>query len=279
MRKAFPLVLAVLLVPATAQAGTVSAVSDAGGSFHIQFTAAAGETNVVIARYGSDRITITDHGATLTAGAGCSRVYDDQTAVCPAASVWVDLADGDDEVIVTCDPDGLCGPAVLQGGPGADTLTGGDRNDVITGDDGDDDLSSGGGRDVLFGGAGDDIFEAYEGDARPQISCGDGVDELLPGALIGLDCETILQSFNGYAAKMRLHEDGLKISVHFARCRYQLRFGRSQWRNTTLIPKGWSSVTLPLPAPGGSAQPLYWREACPRKHRRANLLFRVHLPG
>jgi hypothetical protein len=273
MRKA--LVLAMVLV-SPAQAATVRVEGH-----RVLYAAEAGEKNVVSATYGVDDVTFLDKSAALTAGDGCTQ-KDEDTTSCPAAALVITLGDGNDHATVWCDDEALCGPAKMVGGPGDDNLTGTERTDVLIGGAGSDNLSAGGGRDVLRGGPGVDIFQAYAGlydSDLPRISCGSGNDWLLPGAVIGLDCETILRGFNGYTSRMRARGDRLTFAIHYARCRYELRFGdRSPWHATTLHPAGWSRVTLRMPRSGGPLPHLYWREACAPSDDPGLLLFRVRNP-
>ena len=119
------------------------------------YRAAPGEANRLLVSYAGDAqtVTLTDPGATITAGPGCTSV-DMHTAVCRASRhpfiqhTEAELGDGDDEVRTYRPTPFPIGGVVAFGGPGDDLLDGGA---------GDDELDGGGGRDTMLGGAGDDV--------------------------------------------------------------------------------------------------------------------------
>jgi Ca2+-binding RTX toxin-like protein len=155
----------------------------------VAFTAAAGERNNVVITQTGDASSldydfiVSDTGATLTSGAGCTSV-DQHTARCAGSqngllvlTVSVKLGDADDQLHVT--PPVSQYPAALyaKGGPGNDELfaasriqfdrlNGGRGNDRLYGADGDDRLLGGGGRDELYGGAGGDQLADGDRDGR-----------------------------------------------------------------------------------------------------------------
>lgn len=164
--------LVLLVSPAAARAATVSVYvppcaleqSKYGQCYsdEARFQAAPGEVNHVTVTSAADppayqpRLTFTDTGAPLEAGAGCTQL-DAHSATCTGYDLVakVDAGDGDDTVE---------GPGTLIGGPGNDVLRGGS---VEQGGPGDDQLyasdsgsllDGGPGRDQITGGAGNDTF-------------------------------------------------------------------------------------------------------------------------
>lgn len=165
-------VLAVL--PATALGGTASVSIK-----RVFYAAAPGEVNNLgVSLSGTDYV-LTDSGATVGAGPGCS-------------------ASGNE---ATCAATGIIGLTV-SGGDGADSLTnststpstlsGGDGNDALEGGSGSDTLRGNQGIDTLSAGAGDDLVDV-RGDRGDIVNCGAGNDTVrADGAdLIASDCETV----------------------------------------------------------------------------------------
>ena len=161
---------------------------DLPGSDEVHYVAGAGEANVVLVSYDGDAkgITITDPGATITAGTSCTAV-DAHTARCLArgttdatqflAFARVELGDGNDRVSTTRPGPVPVGALVADGGPGDDHLEGGPNNDELDG---------GGGRDELLGGDSQDVLtdgdvDGASGDAAPgpdTLDGGPGQDEI-----------------------------------------------------------------------------------------------------
>lgn len=132
---------ALLMVPATAQAATVSVASALGGP-QIQLAAAPGETNLVtVAPAGGNVYTVADSGSTpVVAGTGCTQVTPSSVScsVPGLDSVLAVLGDGSDSLSAGAMPvnvsgygeagdDALSGSQfagfnVLDGGAGRDTL-------------------------------------------------------------------------------------------------------------------------------------------------------------
>jgi Ca2+-binding RTX toxin-like protein len=169
VRSALAAVAVVLVVAPAAGAATVRV----GSTGAVDYAAAPGETNTLAASASGTTVTLTDDGATIVPGAGCTAAGAHR-ATCTAESfprLSADLGDGDDRATVT----GLLA-AVLDGGSGNDALAGGDARDVLDGGPGDDDLR---------GGAEDDTLS---GDG-PGLATDDGADRLDggPGADV-LDC-------------------------------------------------------------------------------------------
>jgi uncharacterized repeat protein (TIGR01451 family) len=178
----------VLAHPSAALAGTASV---SGPTFF--YSASSGEPNNVTASLTASGIdatfTISDQGATVTAGSGCASVTGHE-AVCSATGwssniVSFNIATGDlnDSVVITDAPatndigngiSGEGGDDTLMGGPGADGLNGGDGNDVLRGGAGLDNLSGGAGDDALNGGEGNDNLRGGLG--ADAMSGGPGQD-------------------------------------------------------------------------------------------------------
>jgi Ca2+-binding RTX toxin-like protein len=150
----------------------------AGVDVHV--TTAPGERNDVILQRRGDRLVVTERGAPLVVGDGCTALGAD-AASCPLplvldTGVFVLLGDEADSIVVTVPPptavvvfggagdDRLSGLAGLNGEAGDDTISGarfadgGAGDDHLTGGPADDRLAGGGGADVLDGGPGDDML-------------------------------------------------------------------------------------------------------------------------
>jgi Ca2+-binding RTX toxin-like protein len=188
---------AALFAPAaqasTVEVGKADAVSDQG----LIYRAAPGEANdLTIVTDGAIDLTrwiVSDHGATVTPGAGCAAI-DAHTASCPLPSatnthVDVDLGDGNDVATLAL----ACGTAQsrldlpchelpgvnIHGGDGDDVIFGSDasRSNVF-GDGGDDHLFAGEKGSFLFGGDGNDTLTGVNG---PDALSGDAGDDRLDG--------------------------------------------------------------------------------------------------
>jgi Ca2+-binding RTX toxin-like protein len=146
--------LTVLVYLALAPTGQVAFGSTANVSAGVlTYTAAAGETNNVTVSLNFPNYRVSDGGASITAGAGCTTV-DPNTVDCSGvASASVTLDDMDDIASAAIDL-----PSTLNGGAGNDQLTGSMHGDVLIGEVGDDVLSGLAGSDLLDGGLGADIL-------------------------------------------------------------------------------------------------------------------------
>ena len=127
---------------------------------------------------------VTDTGAPLIAGPGCTLGADD-SASCSApvgsgqfTGIVVDAGDVDDSVSVSSSV-----PA---------TILGGDGDDRIAGGDGDDSLVGGAGADFADGGGGDDSIDLRDG-ASDSAWCARGFDSVSAETLDALDlkCESV----------------------------------------------------------------------------------------
>jgi hypothetical protein len=170
-------VLALFLCAAsTAGAATVSVEANV-----LRVVAAPGEANQLALSHdpAGSSFYLTDAGAPLIAGAGCTPTDVGVTCVtAPDPTIDVDAGDLDDSVAVFGGA-----PALLDGGEGDDRLSGGD---------GDDTLLAGAGADFTDGGGGDDVVEV-----RDRLSdsawCGSGRDSVRAEVLDFLDtaCERV----------------------------------------------------------------------------------------
>jgi hypothetical protein len=194
MRRMLAAAAAGLVFPAAAQAASVSVhvppcapeQSKYGACYPDQarFAAASGEQNKVTVSRSVDppsyqpRLTITDSGAALHAGAGCTQV-DEHTATCTGYNLIANVAAGDGD-------DSVDGPAYdVDGGPGNDVLTGasvehgGPGNDTLRGADTGSSLDGGAGRDTISGGSGNDTIVDAANPGEPDVvDGGDGVDTM-----------------------------------------------------------------------------------------------------
>jgi len=179
---------AMLLIPAAAQAATISYSGDT-----LVYQAAPGDRDSPM--FGKDdagNLTIFEEGLTLPAN--CTY---DVTAHCPMpARVEAHLGDGDDWASFSSDypaelPVAIYGDegkdqlqtynanhVTLDGGPGNDLLKGWDTNDTLLGGPGDDEIQASGGADHIEGGDGNDKIsgETYHDPAPDYIDGGNGID-------------------------------------------------------------------------------------------------------
>jgi RTX calcium-binding nonapeptide repeat (4 copies) len=171
-----PIVLAlaagVLWSPAAAQATTVSVGGCFGkycGAYPADVRAGPGEANrILVTSSAPGSVTVTDTGAPITAGPGCTQDGAGAVRCSGVIAVFVDARDGDDEVEIT-------GESRLY----ATRISGGPGDDLVTGSDGNDRLTGGAGRDRLLGRGGDDELDGDAFGARPEadvIDGGDGID-------------------------------------------------------------------------------------------------------
>lgn len=139
-------VLAGLLVPQVANATTVSVV---GGQLRVQGQPA--QANRITISASGTTYTVTDAGASISAGAGCSGSPVTCTAV--TSGFVVVAGDAGDEVQVAATAagsiDGGAGDDELQGGSGADEISGGAGFDELRGGAGPDSFDGGDDRDVV----------------------------------------------------------------------------------------------------------------------------------
>jgi Ca2+-binding RTX toxin-like protein len=182
-------VAAVLLVPAAAQASTVSYDGDT-----LVYTADPGVRDFVnLGKDDAGRLTISgDENSTIPGD--CTNDY---VVHCPMpARVRLNLGDGDDSngfsseypAALPVEVNGGDGKdqlqtynasaAKLDGGAGNDVLKGWDTNDTLLGGAGDDEIQASGGSDHIEGGDGNDTIsgETYHDPAPDYIDGGNGID-------------------------------------------------------------------------------------------------------
>jgi hypothetical protein len=192
------LALALLLLPAGAQAATVS-VSTVGvqmfephtGDFTViqstfTYTAAAGEANAPALTFTADHrvLTIQDPGAVIAAGTGCAPgVAGEVRCEVPPGStpVSVKLALGDGDDVLAPFAGAPPGFPAIDAGPGADTVDvvsgtveGGEGDDVLRGSVGPATLKGGPGADTITGGSAEDAV--YGGPGADRLDGGAGRD-------------------------------------------------------------------------------------------------------
>jgi len=167
-------VLAVALTPAVILAARAS-VNGAGTK--ILYRAQGGETNNVTLGPGvPSGVTITDTGANITPGNGCTANAANSVTCTPSALALtvVVVGDGDDTVNASL----LSTPLKIVGGSGNDNLTGGSGDDLIIGGSGNDTIDGGPGSDTIRAGGGDDTINAVDG-TPDKINCGGGTDTVI----------------------------------------------------------------------------------------------------
>jgi RTX calcium-binding nonapeptide repeat (4 copies) len=159
-RLATAVAAALFIVPASAQASTVS-LSLGGDELPpmIDYTAANGEANKLDVKVTNATAEVSDPGAgSITAGANCMS-QNPKKVVCTHPQgqkifeVNADLLDGNDTFAAAG------AQSIVDGGPGNDTLDGGELHDFLLG---------GGGTDDLRGNAGPDTFR--DGDSTGAVN-------------------------------------------------------------------------------------------------------------
>jgi hypothetical protein len=187
------------LLCAPAEAATVSVEDEV-----LRVLAAPGEVNQITVTAGSiaPSFTVTDAGAPLSAGPGCTAT-DQASASCalPAAQIDIDAGDLDDSVSVAVQI-----PARILGGDGDDRLQGGDADDALLG---------GGGGDFADGGDGDDSIELRDG-ISDSAWCGAGRDSVRAETVDALDvaCERVDYGPTGRVGRvMRMTGGGRWVPV------------------------------------------------------------------
>jgi Ca2+-binding RTX toxin-like protein len=155
---------------ASGASALASTVSKSGST--LTYTAANNEANQTVVSLAGGTYTVSDSGATITAGTGCSSVNATQ-ATCAGAgvsSISVSAGNLSNLVWITAPT-----KATVFGGDGNDTLIGGAGNDILVGCGGDDNISGGGGADSLF----DGLFCA--GGGNDTLDGGPGPDAMFGG--------------------------------------------------------------------------------------------------
>ena len=149
----------------------------------LTYDAAPGESNRVTVSAAGDALTVTDTGAAVRVGAGCTSVSSTQ-ATCPAAGVAA-MAVSTGDMNDTASVSGTSIPTAFNDGPGNDAMTGGAAADTFI---------SGAGSDSFHGGAGQDIVD-YSSRGAPVNASLDGVandGESGEGDNVGIDVNVVI---------------------------------------------------------------------------------------
>jgi Ca2+-binding RTX toxin-like protein len=224
-------VVAVCLAPSAAQGSTASVDTF---SRLLEYAAATGEVNNVTFSRTAGGFVISDPGATITAGAGCTSNGAHQVTCDPTSvnTIFSFLRDLNDTATVEPSVSGLSGEsffdagAALEGMEGNDTLNGGanvtneldgdseffesvtDGNDTLNGGNMSDEFFGAGGNDTMTGGGGDDRFRSESG--NDVMNGGPGSDSFDAGGVKdGAD------TFNGGPDEDRYSSDR-EASVHIS---------------------------------------------------------------
>ena len=184
MRRALT-TLAALLALAAAPAAHAATATTADGN--LRYTAAAGEVNnVSFARASGDTFRVTELGATIAAGTGCTQESPNVVSCTtrPGRPIIASLGDQNDRASSRTSRSvqlfGEDGNDRLGGASGRDTLDGGNGDDNLTGGSGGDRLRGGAGDDQLFGNSGNDNLQG--GDGTDLLDGGTGNDTELGGS-------------------------------------------------------------------------------------------------
>jgi hypothetical protein len=184
MRPAITLTAA-LLALAVPQVADASTATTADGN--LRYAAAAGEVNnVTFARVSGNTFRVTELGATITAGTGCTQDSPNVVTCSTAAGrpIIANLGDQNDTATSTTSRTvqlfGEDGNDRLSGASGRDLLDGGNGDDNITGGSSADRLRGGAGNDQLVGNSGNDNLQG--GDGNDLLDGGNGSDAELGGS-------------------------------------------------------------------------------------------------
>ena len=207
---AMTLSLFTALIAAPPGLGATAVVRDVPevGTF-LHYRADPGEANAVVVApvTGAAATRVTDTGAVVTAGAGCTSITRTEVVCSGHTSVQLDLGDGDDRATNEACTAGLgCPFFVAIGDEGGDLLIGGGEHDELFGGAGIDVLEGGEGHDLLAGATGADVFLGGDGvdtvtyGGRPSavVANLDGIandGETGEGDLIAPDVENLVGGF------------------------------------------------------------------------------------
>jgi hypothetical protein len=154
----------------------------------LAYEAGAGERNRVRIAADAEGVRVTDPGATVKPGPGCTRIDIRSVRCAPESGIFVSTGGGDDRVRIELDfptiADGGAGTDVIVGGPGHDRLYGGKGADILRGAKGSDELYDGSLRSPLRDGDLDPFTEstflpvAGAGRGRDSFDGGGGRDTL-----------------------------------------------------------------------------------------------------
>lgn len=221
-------------------AATVSIVTTGPSQDHLRYDAVPGEANDIQVAQSAGVVTISDQGAVIVAGAGCTQLGDHQVS-CSSVAESFDasffLGDLNDRAKITqvvrnmsvygedgadilsncpqCD-------ASLSGGPGSDTLEGGDRSNFLFGDGGADTITGGALRDDIFGGDGADTIAGggggdgiLPGDGDDHVDGGEGRDEIFfDGSPTPVVVDLLAGTVTGYGTKTLVGIENVEGTGH-----------------------------------------------------------------
>jgi Ca2+-binding RTX toxin-like protein len=183
------LAVALCAVPAAAEAATAAV----DGTGKLTYTAVAGETNHLTVAPGGSGYTVTDTGATITAGTGC--IGSGGMVTCSGVLSLNVLAGDSDDIVdtsaapITTTVDGAAGADEISTGTAADTINAGGDFDTVDG---------GLGSDILTGGPGSDVVSYASHSASEPVSIDldgtqdDGCSSCGENDRIGADFESLL---------------------------------------------------------------------------------------
>jgi Ca2+-binding RTX toxin-like protein len=215
------LVVATLMAPANAFASSVSVVLE-NGIGQLAYYAGPGEANDLQIANSARTMTITDTGAAIAAGDGCTQLGANAVSCFPVDRAVFVLADLDDKATVTggdairleggseADELSLCAACggTLMGGPGGDTLVGSNSGGWLFGETGNDTITGGEGRDNILGGAGSDDLSGRGGrdlikpsSDNDTINGGPGRDQVLLDAPGPVEVDLGAGTITGWGTK------------------------------------------------------------------------------
>jgi hypothetical protein len=198
LRVALCVVSALLLPAAFSPAGALGASAQVDKTHDdLAYLAGNGEKNNISVSVSGRTFTVTDTGATISAGTGCTSVNANQVTCTdipggPINYVGVGAGDQDDSVTINGST-----PSWVDGGGGNDRLIGGTVNDWLWGSAGDDYLDGRLGSDLVSGGDGTDVADfssrtgaltitldgnAGDGEAGENDNIGDTIEEIRSGS-------------------------------------------------------------------------------------------------
>jgi hypothetical protein len=178
MRRAATVAAALIALAAPPAAHAATATTADG---NLRYQASPGEVNnVSFARVSGDTFRVTDLGAVITAGTGCTQ-ESPNVATCTTRAgrpIIANLGDQNDRATSRTSRSvqlfGEDGNDRLAGASGRDTVDGGNGDDNVTGGSGTDRIRGGAGNDQLFGGTGNDNLQG--GDGNDLLDGGSGND-------------------------------------------------------------------------------------------------------
>jgi hypothetical protein len=162
------------VIPAAATASTAEVVeTHARGDYaSLRYVAGDGEANDVTLQGDLHSVVVTDSGAEIAAGPGCSPSGDHSVTCTSALEMSLGLHLGDEDDRITS-----AGPSfTADGGDGDDVMLGGEMGASLRGERGDDVLDTGAASGSLLGGEGADTMTGHDG--RDLFMGGPGPDTI-----------------------------------------------------------------------------------------------------